>query len=301
MNVQPSLPKAAFWMVGWLALMLGIMVAGREASRELNVFQVMEVRALIGLVLFYPLVHLAGGLKTVRTQLFGQHLARNLVHYLSQALWLYALMLIPLSQLIAIEFTMPIWTAIMAALFLSEKITPLKALSVALGIAGVIVIVRPSLDHVDPGQAIAFVTAIGFAISVILVKNLTRHDSVVTIIFWMLIIQGTVGLIPALVVWQWPAGETWGWLVVVAICGSFSHYCMARAMTYADATVVVPMDFLRVPLAALVGWLVYSEQIDVYTAAGAALILFGNLLNLRRAGTARVPIPDDPAARARQG
>ena len=70
---------------------------------------------------------------------------------------------------------------------------------------------------------------------------------------------------------------------MIAFCGTFSHYCMARAMLHADATVVVPMDFLRVPLAALTGWLVYSEKVDVYVAAGAALILVGNLLNLKSA------------------
>ena len=289
MTTKPSITKAALWMTGWLTLMLGIMVAGRTAQRELNVFQIMELRALIGLLLLYPLVHRAGGLTSVRSNVIGQHIGRNLVHYSAQAAWLLALTMIPLGQLIAIEFTMPIWIAIMAAMFLGERITPTKAVSVVLGLIGVVVIVRPSLDHIDPGQLIALATAVGFAVSVIMVKNLTRHDSVLTIIFWMVVIQGIAGLVPALVVWRWPSPEIWGWLVIIAICGTFSHFCMAKAMTYADATVVVPMDFLRVPLAALVGWLVYSEQVDVWTAVGALLILFGNLVNLRGAGTARIP------------
>lgn len=293
MTPKPSIARAALWMTGWLVLMLGIMVAGRTAQRELNVFQVMELRAMIGLLLLYPLVHRAGGLSSVRSSVIGQHIGRNLVHYSAQAAWLLALTMIPLGQLIAIEFTMPIWIAIMAATFLGERITGTKALSVALGLIGVVVIVRPSLDHVDPGQLIALATAVGFAVSVIMVKNLTRYDSVLTIIFWMVVIQGIAGLVPALVVWRWPSLEIWGWLVIIAICGTFSHFCMAKAMTYADATVVVPLDFLRVPLAALVGWLVYSEQIDAWTAVGALLILFGNLVNLRNAGTARIPPPSD--------
>ena len=71
-------------------------------------------------------------------------------------------------------------------------------------------------------------------------------------------------------------------MVVVAFCGTYSHYCFARAMQHADATVVVPMDFLRVPLTALVGWLAYSERLDFFTALGVGLILAGNLLNLLR-------------------
>ena len=124
--------------------------------------------------------------------------------------------------------------------------------------------------------------AFAFGISVAMVKSLTRTDSAVAIIFWMLIIQSVIGLVPALWTWRWPSAEVWPWVFVAAFCGSFAHYCQARALVHADATVVMPMDFLRVPLTALVGYLLYSERIDVVTALGAALILFGNLLNLQR-------------------
>jgi drug/metabolite transporter (DMT)-like permease len=99
----------------------------------------------------------------------------------------------------------------------------------------------------------------------------------------MIVIQGAAGFFPSLYVWQWPSAYAWGWLVVIAFCGTFSHYCIARAMLYADATVVIPMDFLRVPLTALAGWMIYSERLDMFTVFGAALILTGNLLNLRAA------------------
>ena len=89
-------------------------------------------------------------------------------------------------------------------------------------------------------------------------------------------------------VWTWPSAAVWPWIIVIGVCGTFSHYCMAKAMTHADATIVVPMDFLRVPLSALLGYMLYSEFLDIWTVAGALLILFGNALNLRGAGTARI-------------
>jgi len=276
-------------MGGWLALMLTMTVAGREATRELDVFQIMVMRSAIGLVLLMPLVMLAGGFRTLRTTAFFQHVGRNVVHYTGQYLWLYALALIPIAQLISIEFTMPIWTAILAALFLGERIGWRKSASIALGLAGVAIIVRPGADTINLGQLLALASAVTFAISVIMVKALTRRDSVTTIIFWMLVIQSVLGLVPALLVWKTPTAQDWPWVLLVAFCGTFSHYCMARAMVHAEATIVVPMDFLRVPLAAVVGYLVYAEAIDVFTALGAALILFGNMLNLRRGGTARIP------------
>ena len=114
-----------------------------------------------------------------------------------------------------------------------------------------------------------------------LAKSLTRTESALAILFWMVVVQMVVGLVPTLYVWTSPSAYLWGWLFVIGVCGTFSHYCLASALRYADATIVVPMDFLRVPLTATAGWLLYSERLDVWTVLGAALILFGNLLNLK--------------------
>jgi drug/metabolite transporter (DMT)-like permease len=281
MDRTPSKTMAALWMAGWLALMLMITVAGREALRELNVFEVMFIRSAIGLCLLAPLIWRAGGLAVVKTKRLPQHLVRNTIHFGAQLGWFYALTLIPIGQVVAIEFTMPIWTAILAAMFLGERITVWKTVAIVLGLVGVVMIVRPAAGEVNPGQLIALAAAVGFGISIAIVKSLTRTEQTLTIIFYMLAVQTAGSVLPALHVWQWPSLTTWGWGFVIAFCGTFSHYCMARALLYADATVVIPMDFLRVPLTALVGWLLYSERLDALTVFGAALILTGNLLNLR--------------------
>jgi drug/metabolite transporter (DMT)-like permease len=277
----PSRPRAALWMAGWLALMLIVAVAGRETTRELNVFEIMEVRSVLGFLMLYPLVHLNGGLAAMRTSRPLQHIGRNLIHYAAQLGWFFALTLIPIGQVVAIEFTMPIWTALLAASFLGERMNLAKILAIALGLFGVAIIVRPGTSGADPGQLIALGAAVGFGTSIAMMKSLTRTETTLRIIFWMIVIQAAAGFFPSLYVWQWPSAWVWGWLVVIAFCGTFSHYCMARAMLYADATVVVPMDFLRVPLTAAAGWLLYAERLDAFTVLGAALILTGNLLNLR--------------------
>jgi drug/metabolite transporter (DMT)-like permease len=268
-------------MAGWLALMLIVAIAGRETTRELNVFQIMELRSILGFLMLYPLVRSNGGLAAMRTSRPLQHIGRNLIHYAAQLGWFFALTLIPLGQVVSIEFTMPIWTAILAVGFLGERMTVRKIAAIVLGVVGVIVIVRPATGDINPGQLIALGAAVGFGISVAMMKSLTRTETTLTIIFWMLVIQSAAGFLPSLYVWKWPTAYAWGWIVVIAFCGTFSHYCMARAMLYADATVVLPMDFLRVPLTATAGWLIYSERLDMFTVLGAALILTGNLLNLR--------------------
>jgi drug/metabolite transporter (DMT)-like permease len=282
MNETPSVSKAALWMGGWLALMLVTMIAGRETTRDLNVFQIMEMRSVIGFFMLLPLVYAAGGFKAMRTARPVGHIARNAAHYSGQLGWLYALTLIPLAELVSIEFTMPLWAAILAVIYLGEKMNARKIAAIVLGIVGVAIIVRPGAGTADVGHLVILAGAVAFGVSVVLVKSLTRTDSAVRIIFWMVIIQSVIGLVPAIYVWNNPPLEVWPWVVVIAFSGTFSHFCMTRALVYADATVVVPMDFLRVPLTALIGWLLYAEHIDVYTAAGATLILAGNLLNLQR-------------------
>jgi drug/metabolite transporter (DMT)-like permease len=284
--------KAAAWMVGWLTAMLVMAVAGREATRTLHVFQIMEMRSVLGFVLLWPLLHASGGLAAMRTDRLGRHIARNTVHYAAQFGWFFALTMIPIAQVVAIEFTMPIWTAILAAAFLGERITAWRAIAILLGVIGVVMIVRPATGEVNPGQLIALAAAVGFGISMTLVKSLTRTESALAVIFWMTVVQFFAGFIPTFYVWVWPSAYAWGWLIVIAVCGTLSHYCLASAMRYADASIVVPMDFLRVPLTATVGWLLYAERLDLLTVLGAALILAGNLLNLKpnapvpvRAGT----------------
>src|SRR3954449_2288357 len=291
MDRTQSKSLAALWMAGWLALMLVVVVAGREGLREINVFQLMFMRTIIGFFLLYPMIRANGGFAVVKTARLHMHISRNLIHYVAQLGWFFALTLIPIGQVVAIEFTMPIWTAILAAGFLGERMTVWKIAAIVLGVVGVVVIVRPAMGVINPGQLIALGAAVGFGISMALLKSLTRTESALAVIFWMLVVQSVAGLFPALYVWTWPSAHTWGYVAVVAVCGTFSHYFLARAMQYADATVVVPMDFLRVPLTAAAGWLIYSERLDTFTVLGAVLILTGNLLNLKPARPDPAPAP----------
>jgi len=292
MAPQPSIVKAAFWMALSIASFLAMSVAGRETTRVLNVFQVLELRSVIGWFILLPAVLATGGFASVRSSRLPLHIARNAVHYVGQGAWLYALTLIPLGVLVSIEFTTPIWTALLAVAFLGEKLDKARVASVVLGLIGVVIIVRPSAGSLSTGHLVVLGAAVCFGISMVMVKSLTRTDMVLRIIFWMLVVQSIIGLVPALYEWQNPPLYLWPWIVVIAFSGMSSHLCLARALTYADATLVSPMDFLRVPLSALLGWAVYSEQIDAFTALGAVLVLSGNLLNIQR----RQPGPAEAAA-----
>src|SRR5690606_26970870 len=161
----------------------------------------------------------------------------------------------------------------LAVVCLGETLSGRKVSAVALGLAGILVILRPTIGAIDPGHLVMLAGAVGFGISIVMVKSLTRTDSVIRIIFWMLIIQSIIGLVPAMAVWRALPISLWPAMLVISLTGMSSHLCMARALVHAEATVVMPMDFVRLPLGGLIGWLLYQEQIDLFTAGGALLII----------------------------
>lgn len=276
------------WMAGWLCTTFAMTIAGRELAHDVPVFVIMMLRALMAVVLLTPIVALNGGF----AGRFGNirlHLIRNFIHYGAQYAWFSALALIAMGQVVAIEFTTPIWIAILAALFLGERLTGAKIIAIMLGIAGILFIVKPGVVPLETGHIVALLAALGFAASIALTKFITRTDSPLTVIFFMFAIQCVIGAVPAWLVWQWPEPGNWIWVLAVGVTGTLSHFCLTKSISLADATLVVPLDFLRVPLTALAGYWLFSEGFDAYAVAGAILILGANAINLfaakRRAGT----------------
>ncbi len=278
---QQKVGQAGVWMAGWLTATLGMTIAGRQLAQEVSVFEVMLLRSLIATLILTPIVMLNGGLRDRLSQL-KVHTLRNVVHYAGQYAWFSALLLIPLAEVIAIEFTMPLWIAVFATAFLGERLYGWKVAALVVGFGGVLMIVKPGLT-LNTGHLVALAAALLFAVSVTLTKYLTRRDTALTVIFFMFTMQTVIGAIPAWMTWTWPSPENWPFVAVVALAGTGSHYCLSKAISLADATVVMPMDFLRLPLSALAGYLIYSETVDVWSLAGGLLILAANTINIVKA------------------
>lgn len=276
---QQSTVRAAIWMAGWLLNTLALTIAGRELGHDIPVFVIMIFRSLIALAILTPIVLYYGGLRQ-RFATLKLNIVRNIVHYGAQYSWFLALTIIPLAQVVAIEFTMPIWVAVIALLFLGEALTRFRLLAIILGFLGIMLIVKPGTTHIDEGHVVALLAALGFAVSVTMTKVITRTDSALTIIFLMFLIQTVIGAVPAFLTWKWPEAHNWPWVAVVGLAGTFSHYCLSKAISLADTTLVTPMDFLRVPLTVIAGYLLYSEGFDIYSIIGTLLILGANTLNL---------------------
>ncbi len=271
---------AALWMAGWLCALTIMAIAGRELSRELSAFQTMFHRSAICVVLTLALWQFSGR-PSLATRRLGVHSVRNFVHYGAQFCWFVALGLLPLAEVISIEFTAPAWTALFAAMFLAEKLTPTRVLAIALGFIGVLVIVRPGFAELNYATLIILAAAIGFGVVLAMTKTLSGTEHPVTILFYMHTLQLVLGAGPAVHHWATPSAAIAPWTIVVGVAGFVSHYCLSRAMALADATVVTPLDFLRLPIMFVVGYLLYQEALDLFIFAGASLILAGNFVNVR--------------------
>jgi drug/metabolite transporter (DMT)-like permease len=269
------------WMAGWLLATLGMTIAGRELAKDVSVFEVMMLRSLVATAILAPIVFYHGN-AAARLSQFRLHVVRNVIHYGGQYAWFSALLLIPLAEVIAIEFTMPLWIAVLAVAFLGERMYGFKIAALIIGFAGVLMIVKPGAE-IGAGHLVALAAALLFAGSVTLTKFITRKDSALTVIFLMFAIQSVIGAIPAYMTWQWPQPHNWFHVAVVALAGTGSHYCLSKAISLADATIVMPMDFLRLPLTALVGYMLYSEGLDIWSVAGGLMILAANTINLLKA------------------
>lgn len=280
--------RAALWMSGALLSFLAMAVGAREAAAELNTFQILFFRSLIGLIVLSVLLQQRGWHR-ITTGRFSLHLVRNISHFAGQYGWFYGIAFIPLAEVFAIEFTTPVWTALIAALLLGERLTRSRVAAICLGLAGVLLIVRPGTGLMHPAALAVLLGAISFGLAHTLTRKLTRTDAPLAILFYMAAIQLPFGLVPTLFTWTTPSPAVWPWVLVVGLTALSAHYCMTRALTIADTAVVVPMDFLRLPLVAAVGATLYGEHLEWSLIAGAALILTGNLLSLR-AERRRAPI-----------
>ncbi|MEL6287792.1 MAG: DMT family transporter [Pseudomonadota bacterium] len=277
----PSVARAALWMIGCLFAFSMMAIAGREVSSALTTGELLTWRSLIGAPVMAIIVLATGRRHELVHARYPLHLARNIFHFTGQYCWFFALTLIPLAQLFALEFTSPIWVAILAAVFLGERFTLGKGLAIVFGFAGVLLVARPDAAGVDVGQLWALVAAVFFASQMITTKKLTQTDSVVIILFIMTVMQAIIGIMVIAGLPSLPAdAPTAGWLVALALASLCAHFALTQAFTYADATVVVPMDFFRLPLIALVGVAFYSEPLEPLILAGGLLIFIGNFANI---------------------
>ena len=270
---------ATLWMAGAMIALSGMAVAGRELSSELNAFQISFTRSFICLFSLSVLLTIIG-FKKVKTRKIKLHIFRNTIHFGGQAGWLYGVALLPLAEVFAIEFTAPIWTAILATILLKEQLTIYRTASILAGFIGILIILRPGLQIIQPAALVVLFATICFASTYVFTRHMSSTESPLTIIFYMNLVQLPIGFATSIPDWNIPSLELWPWALLIGLTGLASHFCFAHAFSYADAAVVTPLDFMRLPLIAFIGFSFYDEGWDFLILFGGTIIFAGNLLNI---------------------
>ena len=271
--------NTALWMMGTLASFSLMAIAARELSGAIDTFQILFFRSLLGLVIISLLILAKKDLSLFSTSRPKQHIIRNLTHFGGQYGWFLGLSLLPLATVFALEFTVPLWTAIIAAIFLKERLTFKKVSAILLGLMAVAIIVNPGNELFDYSSFIVLAAAIFYALAYVSSKSLTNTEHPMTMLFYMCLIQLPMGLALTILNWHTPDLIQWGWLLLVGTTALTAHYCIARAMQLSEVSIVVTLDFLRLPLIALVGIVFYAEDFQISIIVGGALMLLGNLIN----------------------
>ena len=278
----PPVLRAAFWMIGAIASFSAMAVAGREAAFDLDTFEIMLYRSIVGVIIVFAILTLTGRWGQVTRRHTGLQIMRNLAHFSGQNLWFYAVTVIPLAQVFALEFTSPLWVLVLSPLVLGERLTPMRALAAVLGFIGILIVARPNPESLNPGVITAALSAICFAFTIMLTKKLTRTESIACILFYLTTTQVVFGLIAAGYDGDiaLPSATSLPFVVVIGCAGLLAHFCLTNALSIAPATVVIPIDFTRLPVIAVVGMLLYNEPLDLFVLAGALVIFAGNYLNI---------------------
>ena len=274
--------QAAIWMTGTIVSFSAMAVSGREISFELDTFEIMMYRSIIGLLIVLLLAKLFKTHQEISTQNLSLHFYRNLSHFTGQNLWFYALTLIPFAQLFAFEFSVPLWVMLAAPFLLGERLTNIRIISILVGFIGILIVTRPWLAGLAPGIIPAALCAIGFACSVIFTKQLTQKVSITCILFWLTSMQLLMAVICAGYDGDisLPSSSNFIWIIIIGIGGLLAHFCITKALQLAPATVVTPIDFCRLPVIAAVGYMFYNEALDIFIIGGAIIIFIANYINI---------------------
>jgi drug/metabolite transporter (DMT)-like permease len=272
-NALPAVVRGPIWMIlGGLSLIC-LAVVIRHMMPKFHVLEMIFLRSVVSLLLILPWA-LRQNRSELTTRRLPLHIFRNSIHYLGNIGWFVGVTLVTLADLQALQFTVPLFTIIMAAIFLRETVGPHRWIATGLGFIGALVIIRPGIIEISTGTIAVVLSAVFYASSQTATKSLSRTDTPNAILFYMSLIFIPISAIPAAYFWVTPGWEDAIPIALLGIFGYLAHACIIRSFATADASFVMPFDFLRLPFAALFGFFLYQERPEIWVWIGAAIIFF---------------------------
>ncbi|GHF57817.1 DMT family transporter [Seohaeicola zhoushanensis] len=254
----------------------------RHVSAELPPFVIVFFRNFFGLLFLVPLL-LTSGFAQLRTRRLGLHALRGLLNICAMLMFFTAVSTTPLARVTALNFSAPIFAAVLSVVVLGEGFRFYRWAAIAAGFLGTLIVLRPGLSEIVPGDLLTLGSAFFWACAMIVIKILSRTESSVAIVFYMGVFLCGFSIGPALWAWEdWPSWQAWGWLLLIGLAGSVAQVTISQALKEAEPTAVLPFDFLKLVWASLLALWLFGEVPDSYTFIGAGLIFASGLFIAHR-------------------
>ena len=260
------------WMILTTVLFVVMHAMVRQLSDEIHPFEIAFFRNFLGLFLLAAMFQ-GTGWAALKTRQWGLHAARAAVNSLAMIAFFTSLSLAPFASVAALGFTAPLFAAIGAAIFLGERMRARRWIATLAGFGGVLVIVRPGIAEVGLGELLVILSALGWSAALLLIKTMSRTDSALTITAYMNLLLTPITFLFAVFVWTWPSFTQLLWLTGIACAGTLAQTALNQSLRRGEVAVVMPIEFVRVIWASLVGLYIFGEPLDIWVGAGAAIIV----------------------------
>lgn len=264
--------RGVMWLVTSCVFFASMNAMIRHLSGELDSLEIVFFRNFIGLLVMVPWLA-RQGFGALRTKRIGGLASRSLIGFVSMLLWFWALGRLQLDHAVSLSFTAPLFATIAAVILLKERIRARRIIALAVGFGGVLIVLRPGAVVIEGASIAAIVSSACMALSIVLMKSMTDTESPGTLVFYQVLLITPISFVPALFVWEWPSLDAWIWLVLLGSFASIGHYFFTRAFACAEATALMPFDYVRLPMVAAIGFVVFGDIPDLWTWIGAAVIL----------------------------
>ncbi|PHS04070.1 MAG: EamA family transporter [Kordia sp.] len=278
--------NSKLWMLLSVLTFCIVAIGVKQINTDVSPFQIIFFRALIGsitLLILLPKKTIIGSLSNIK-----QHLFRNLFHLIAQYGWVLGIVYLSLAEVTAIEFTTPIWILILASLFIKEKITTKKVISIVLGFIGVLIIMKPGIELINYNSIIVLLSAICFAIAHTATKKIVKTNSASDVVIIMCLTQLPISFACTYANWNWPNYSDYFWLILIGLSGIGAHFSLAKALKKEDISSLISLDYLRLPILILAGILFYNEAFDTTIIIGGTLIFIGNYINQKKSNIFKI-------------
>ncbi|MEZ5797614.1 MAG: DMT family transporter [Paracoccaceae bacterium] len=295
---DPALRDRAALVAVLLMMTVGVInavdaVIVRLLAKEVHPFIIGLTRTSFGLLAMLPWILSRPAM--LKTEYRLMHVLRAALKLGSLIAVFFALAEAPLADVTSIGFAAPLFVTVGAWFFFKERPQPVRVLAVGLGFVGVLIVLKPDWAagmKISTALGLALLGALLTAVIQLMLKSMARRDKTDTLVAWNLIVSVPLAALPALLVWQNPSPYHWALLAVQGALGAVNQTMVTRAFQLADASLVAPIDFLRLPFVAILAFVLFQESAGLSTWAGAAVIFVATMI---MAATRRERSPLPPA------